>query len=116
MHTNWLVVGIRRLADCVKEHPAIVLRREKQGTSCMDSTVAKTDQFEPNPQLRNQIKIETRAAKSRDLSLRSDDHMRVFNCVIEIVPGHGHRSKLALPHWEFKSESGYRSRGRQAEL
>ncbi len=28
--------------------------------------------------------------------------MRVFNRVIEVVPGHGHRRKLALRHWEFK--------------
>jgi hypothetical protein len=28
--------------------------------------------------------------------LRSNNHVRVFNSVIEIVPGHGHRNKLAL--------------------
>src|SRR5213079_3303686 len=59
-------------------------------------------------QLRDQIKIETGAAKSRDLSLRSNDYMRVFNRVIEVVLGHGHRTKLAFRYREFKNKSGHR--------
>src|SRR5213594_1980037 len=92
-----------------------MLGRENLRTFRVDFPVANPDLIDPIHQLRDQIKIETRAAKSRDLSLRSDDHMRVFDCVIEVVPGHGHRSKLTLRHREFKSESAYRLRGRDAE-
>src|SRR6266404_8669324 len=90
-----------------------MLGRENLRTFRVDFPVANPDLIDPIHQLRDQIKIETGAAKSRDLSLRSDDHMRVFNRVIEVVPGHGHRTKLAFRHWEFKSELAYRPRGRR---
>src|SRR5580704_14824597 len=69
----------------------------------VDFPVANPDLIDSIHQLRDQIKIETGAAKSRDLSLRSDNHMRVFNRVIEVVPGHCHRSKLPLRHWSSKA-------------
>src|SRR5260370_28663371 len=82
-----------------------MLGSENLRTFRVDLPAANPDLIDPIHQLRDQIKIETGAAKGRDLSLRSDDDMRVFNCVIEVVPGHCHRTKLALRHWEFKGES-----------
>src|SRR6266404_4915890 len=92
-----------------------MLGRKNLRTLGVDFSVANPDLIDPVHQLRDQIKIETGAAKSRDLSLGSDDHTRVFNRVIEVVPGHCHRTKLALRHGEFKSELGYRRRSRQAD-
>src|ERR1700730_5585424 len=79
-----------------------MLGSENLWTFGVDFAVANSDLIDSIHQLRDQIKIETGAAKSGYLSLRSDDHMRVFNRVIEVVPGHRHRTKLALRHWEFK--------------
>src|SRR6266481_8821720 len=82
-----------------------MLGRENLRTFRVDFPVANPDLIDPIHQLRDQIKIETGAAKSRDLSLRSDDHMRVFNRVIEVVPGHRYtnvRAKRRLSkknHW-----------------
>src|SRR6266496_668575 len=83
-----------------------MLGSENLRTFRVDFPVANPDLIDPIHQLRDQIKIKTGAAKSRDLSLRSDDYMRVFNRVIEVVPGHCHRSKLALRRWEFKKRIG----------
>src|SRR5206468_7396833 len=85
-----------------------MLGRENLRTFRVDFPVANPDLIDPIHQLRDQIKIETGAAKSRDLSLRSNDYMRVFNRVIEVVLGHGHRTKLAFRYREFKNKSGHR--------
>ena len=85
-----------------------MLGRENLRAFGVDFPVANPDLIDPIHQLRDQIKIETGAAESRDLSLRSNDYMRVFNRVIEVVPGHCHRTKLAFRHWEFKGKSGHR--------
>ena len=59
----------------------------------MDFPVADPHVIHTVHQLRDQIKIETGAAERRDLMLGRNDHARVFNRVVEIVPGHG-RSNL----------------------
>ena len=74
----------------------------------VDFSIANADLVHPVHQFGDEVKIETGAPKRRDLSLGRENHLRVFNCVIEIVPGHGHRNKLALGCWEFKSDSGNR--------
>src|SRR6266480_3219825 len=81
-----------------------MLGRENLRTFGVNFPVANPDLIDPIHQLRDQIKIETGAAKSRDLSLRSDDYMRVFNRVIEVVPGHRDCSNLAVRTREFKSD------------
>src|SRR6266478_1155193 len=56
-------------------------------------SVANPDSIDPVHQLRDQIKIETGVAEGRDFLLGRDNYVRIFNCVIEVVPGHG-RSNL----------------------
>jgi hypothetical protein len=51
-------------------------------------SIANPDLIDSIHQLRDEIKIEAGAAEGRDLSLGSNNHMRVFNGVIEIVPRH----------------------------
>jgi hypothetical protein len=70
--------------------------RENLRTFCVDFSVTNADLIDAVHQLGDQIKIETGVAESRDLSFRRDDYMRVFNCVIEVVSGHGYRNKLAV--------------------
>ena len=90
-----LDISLRFFAETIEQEPAIMLRRENLRTFCVDFSVTDADLIDPVHQLGDQIKIETGVAKSRDLSLRSDNHMRVFNRVIEVVSGHGNSSKLA---------------------
>jgi hypothetical protein len=57
-------------------------------------SIANPDLIDAIHQLRDEIKIEARATERRDLSLGGNNHMRIFNGVIEIVPGHDGAGKL----------------------
>ena len=48
-------------------------------------SIANPNLIDAIHQLGDEIKIETGAAKGRNLSFGRDNHLRVFNCVIEIV-------------------------------
>src|SRR5439155_21955624 len=91
------------LAETIKQQPAIMHRRKNLRAIGVDYSVPNPNLIDPVHQLRDQIKIETRAAESRNLPLGRDNHMRVFNRVIEIVPGHLCVNKVALRPLKFKS-------------
>ena len=73
-----------------------MFRCEDLRALCVNFSIANPDLIDAIHQLRDEIKIEARATESCNLLFRSNNHVRVFNGVIEIVPGHGHRNKLAL--------------------
>ena len=65
----------------------------------------------PNPdlidtihQLGDEIEVKARGAEGRDLSLRREDHLCIFDCVIEIVLSHHVCTKLPPGNGYFKSK------------
>src|ERR1044072_295948 len=71
----------------------------------MDFPIAKSHLIHPIHQLRDKIEIEAGVSKTRDLALGSNNHVRVFNGIIEIVLGHGDVDKLAL--WNRRSKTNH---------
>src|SRR5215216_6643451 len=65
-----------------------MLRRENVRPLGMNFSVANSDLICAIHQLRDEIKIEAGAAKRRYLSLRSNDYMRIFDSVVEVVFRH----------------------------
>jgi len=62
---------------------------------CVNFSIANPDLIDAIHQLRDKIKIEARDTESRYVLLRSNNHVRVFNSVIEIVPGHGRSNQVS---------------------
>src|SRR5262245_34812512 len=82
-----------------------MLRRQNLRTFRVNFPVTNSDLIDPVHQLRDEIKIETGGPERCDLSLRSDNDMRVFNRVIEVVPGH--RSGIVIcASSHFKGDAG----------
>ena len=74
-----------------------MFRRKNLGPLGMNFSVANPDSIDPVHQLRDQIKIETGVAEGRDFLLGRDNYVRIFNCVIEVVPGHGRSNLMRVP-------------------
>src|SRR5438067_12685124 len=84
-----------------------MFRRKNLRALGVDFSVANADLIDPVHQLRDQIKIETGAAECRNVLLRRDNDVRIFNCVVEVVTGHdGRYGRLASATADFKDESG----------
>ena len=73
-----------------------MLRCQNLRSFRLDFSVANPDLVHAVHQLRDQIEIETGAAKRRDLTLGREDHVRIFERVVKIVAGH-ERCKLWCP-------------------
>src|SRR5207248_7282650 len=71
----------------------------------MDFAVADADLIDSIHQLGNQIKLETGVPERRNVALRRNDHLCIFDGVIEIVSGHC-RKRIALRRPVFKDECG----------
>jgi len=65
-----------------------MFRRENLRTVGVDFPIANANVIDAVHQFGDKVKVKTRAAKGRDLSLGRENYLRVFNCVIEIVLSH----------------------------
>src|SRR5262245_9032195 len=76
-----------------------MFRRKYLRALRVDFSIANPDLIDPIHQLRDEIKVETGAAERGDLSLGSNNHMRVFNRVVEIISGHcaSKKSSVSTP-------------------
>src|SRR5262249_42361514 len=88
--------SLRLFPETFQQESVIMLRRQNLRAFRLNFPV-------PNPylvyavhQLRDQIEIEAGAAESRDVTLRRQNHARIFKRVVEIVAGHDGR-KLWCP-------------------
>jgi len=73
-----------------------MFRRENLGTFGVDFPIANADLIDAVHQFGDKVKIETCAPEGRDLSLGRENHLRVFNGVVEIVLSHHVCTKLPL--------------------
>src|SRR5437667_10993300 len=83
-----LRVTFRFLSESFQQQPAIMFRCKDLRALRVNFSIANPDLIDAIHLLRDEIKIETSAAEGRDLLLGSNNHMRVFNGVVEIVPRH----------------------------
>jgi hypothetical protein len=86
--TELIYVTLCFFSEAFQQQPVIMFRCKDLRALRVNFSIANPDLIDSIHQLRDEIKIETSAAEGRNLSLRSNNHMRVFNGVIEIVPGH----------------------------
>ena len=59
--------------------------RENLRTISVDLSIADSDFVDAVHQLRNEVKSKTGRAERSDLLFRGEDHLGVFNSVLEIV-------------------------------
>jgi hypothetical protein len=81
-------VTLRFFSESFQQQPGIMFWCKDLRAFRVNFSIANPDLIDAIHQLRDEIKIEAGAAEGRDLSLGSNDHMGVFNGVIEIISGH----------------------------
>src|SRR5205823_13284573 len=80
---------------------------------CVNFPIANPDLIDSVHQLRDKIKIEAGAAEGRDLLLGSNNYMRIFNGVIEIVPRHDETNLNQVPGDVFQKQNSITQRQNQ---
>src|SRR5438552_4733842 len=81
-----------------------MFRSENLRTLGVNFSVPDPDLIDAVHQLGDEIEVKARRAEGRDLLLRREDHLRVFNRVIKIILSHHVCIKLALWSEHFKNE------------
>src|SRR5438105_15574265 len=62
-----------------------MFRRQNLRTICVDFSIADADFVDAVHQFRNEVKMKTGRAEGSNLLFGREDHLGVFNCVLEIV-------------------------------
>src|SRR5437867_12096562 len=83
---------------------------------CVNFPIANPDLIDSVLQLRDKIKIEAGAAEGRDLLLGSNNYMRIFNGVIEIVPRHDETNLNQVPGDVFQIQNSITQRQIQRRI
>jgi hypothetical protein len=97
-------IALRFITESFQQQMAEMFRSENLWTLGVNFSVPNPDLVDPVHQLGDEIEVKTRCAEGRDLLLRRENHLCVFNRVIEIVLSHHVRTKLPLCSGHFKSE------------
>ena len=75
---------------------AKMFRSENLWTLGVNFSVPNPDLIDTVHQLGDEIEVKARGAEGRDLLFRREDHLRIFNRVIEIALSHHVCTKLPL--------------------
>ena len=78
-------VALRFLAKAFEQQTAEMFRGQNLRTVGVNVSIAHPNFVDAVHQFGNEIEPKTGGAEGRDLVLGREDHLRVFNCVLEIV-------------------------------
>src|SRR4029450_11577003 len=89
-------IALRFITKSFQQQMAKMFRSEDLWTLGVTFSPPKPDLIDTVHQLGDEIEVKARSTEGRDLSFGREDHLRIFNRVIEIVLSHHVCTKLSL--------------------